>query len=356
MAAQPTTDDLASAVAGSSASGGSGGGSSILPVPYSLKVNPGSTSIDLTFDYDAAIFKGFSVRCGVADPPHDDVLDPIYLNAEGTHGEAKVTVTGLSSGTLYYLDAAAIGVDSTVGTRSASISTTTTGGGGFVPSDIGGLAVWLDLDSMVVVGSAVTSWTDQSGNGQNGTPHGSATYVSSPPGINVTAGGYFQIDLPTTPITAPADLTLFVVATVAAAGTDRYLAVLWTGSGDFTAAPNGYDLILIDAGKIYTYCSGLINVGGALTNSTTYGIGCVMDFVGSSQQLLANGATITNTGTPPSLSTMSHLYIGGGPFGGPWNGDLQMVLAYKAILTPTEIAQVKTYISTKYAAYSVITW
>lgn len=360
MATQPTTDDLSAAVAGSTSGGGSGG-SSILPIPYNLIATPGSTTIALTFNYDAALFKGFSVRAGVADPPHDDVLDAVYLNGDGVHGEAKVTITGLTPGTLYYMDAATIGVDSTTGTRSPSISATTTGGG-FLPSDLPGLILWLDTDSVSTTGPAVTSWPDQSGQGHDGNPVGTPTYASSPPGINVSlVNSYFTVGLVGDAITAPAAATFFFVGTTpsALAASNRVLT-LYAGSGADFNPPNGYVVMHVNStggGQAATYCGGDINTISGISTSTTYAMCCVMDFAGPLQRLYANGTTATNVLTPPSLSTLDTLVVCGTTLSAnPFAGSAVAVYAYSRGLDPGEIAQMKTYLAGKWAAYSPVMW
>jgi hypothetical protein len=89
---------------------------------------------------------------------------------------------------------------------------TLTGGGGFLPTSISGIQLWLDATdpnnggALPANNSIVTTWFDKSGLGNNLTGISNPTFITSPSRMSNFSGAYFSGTAPTSYL-----MTLFIV-------------------------------------------------------------------------------------------------------------------------------------------------
>jgi hypothetical protein len=207
-------------------------------------------------------------------------------------------------------------------------------------------------------GGAVTAWADQSGNGRDGTPHGSPTLtagaINGLPAVTFASPAYFTC--PSPGAVAGAEITLFVVARFASLTAGSYPRLADWGDGT-DSAQLLYDA---DAGKVTTKDSAWQpDAGGVATQwySPTAGawdlIAVQWDATG------AGAATLSRNGTAQSGSANSNTNVGSqdnllylGVRSGLNSvtylaGDVAEVLCYGP-LTPSQITSVTNALRGKY--------
>lgn len=216
---------------------------------------------------------------------------------------------------------------------------------GFAPTDLSGLAIWLDAPTLGLSnGAPVASWTDLSGNARTptqGTAGARPTYTTGV--INglavVSFDGAddaltFASSIPTT-----SGFTAFVIVrpTVVA---NEYAFFNGNGNGyaiGTSGAGTNRELLLRGLADVVggPYATGVPAIWSAAGNSTS--------------ELYINGGVDAVSGTGPAAAS-GGLVIGAWETGAAshWFGDIGEVIAYDRVLTPAERAAVTRYLSDRW--------
>jgi len=234
----------------------------------------------------------------------------------------------------------------------------------FSPSDLSGLSMWLKADAGVtLLGSNVTAWADQSGNGRNATPVDiSPTYNSSDlngkPTISLSsvAGGTNKsLQISGNPMGA-SGATAFVVNYVdpEVFGDNANGALL----GNFGSAADGshwpfglansvYDSFATDSRKDdLGLPSGITswNICSVYSQNNDWKIFCNgTEFYSDSSNVYSN-----------AIANDTSLYIGMQNNAGSdqiFKGKVSEIVFYNRVLTTQQRQQVEAYLNTKYAIY-----
>jgi hypothetical protein len=220
---------------------------------------------------------------------------------------------------------------------------------------ISGLVLWLRADC--VSGSAadpadnstVTTWSDQSGSGNNATASGTPTFqsdsanlINSQPVISFNGSSTFSsIDIRAA--TRP-NLTIFTVHKARGTGNregiwgvdnggwDRFFLVRWNGDNGIVSAGGAVDV----AG------TGVI---GSPTLTTTL----LRHGVSNESKVYVNGALTTSLtdGSDPN-NAYTNLLIGSGGSGLNFTGDIAEVIIFNQALTVSNMQTVNGYLKPKY--------
>jgi len=222
----------------------------------------------------------------------------------------------------------------------------------FSPASLSGLSLWLKADAGVTLsGSNVTSWADQSGNGNNATPLeglDSPTYQAN--SINSKPSIYFDfsfLQIPTNSIGNSGNISIFIALDYTGGEVilNKGDGASYAGSEWEISTANGFGYVDISAEQwkysTYTQGTGLQLLGGIATAGVF--------------QVAING---TNVGTPPDAPSQlnpisQNIGIGGCGQGTLVNANMNVaeIIIYNRAVTSTERQQVESYLNTKYAIY-----
>jgi hypothetical protein len=212
------------------------------------------------------------------------------------------------------------------------------GGGGFSPTDITGLKLWLKADSLVLSdGDPVGTWADSSGNGNDATASGGdkPTYktaiVNGLPIVRFDAAFPNRMFFPTVTVS---QFTIFVVYSVATFNTANYL-VGGSGVGVFAGGGGGlgygeYDGTFLRYATTQPTAIGL----GTFSNQHIYHDSIEATYA-SAQDL--TGFALTSVGIRADLTgAAAH------------TGDIAEILVYDSALGSTDRGNVEAYLAAKY--------
>jgi hypothetical protein len=229
-----------------------------------------------------------------------------------------------------------------------------------LPTDFPGLAFWLRADDVILNGSGVLTWPDQTANGNDF----QETVAPNQPPWNASDGGFPTAQPSVGPFItgSSSDLTyvgsnsytppytLFIVSCVLAAQSNRFL---WGSvrSGNLLSTSTGQHQFNCDQGGGTMLLS---IVGSALGAAVTI---CVQDVPGGTNKLYVNSATPADSataiaGTPPNL-----LYVGERSIGTleasdvnfyNYGGRIAEVFAYNKLMLAGELALLGGYIQDRY--------
>lgn len=214
-------------------------------------------------------------------------------------------------------------------------------GGGFVPSDLSGLVLWLPGSAASKVldgtGTLVQEWLDQSGNGNNVSAAGSAR-----PGWNgslVVFNGTNVMTNPTATVApADSDMTMFVVCEALGVGAWGIIAFATGGtqlSFQCATPPNG-KYILSDGVTYNVQQSAVRPTGVGLVLQWTYHNGAVPGF-------LMNHVVETGSNSAGAWGGAG-IKLGTDNASQAWVGYVGEVITYDRILSASEIAEVNAYL------------
>jgi hypothetical protein len=227
----------------------------------------------------------------------------------------------------------------------------------FVPTLISGSQIWLDgadpagNATLPSIGGNVSTWTDKSGNGLNGTATGTIPVFASGGGITFSAGAYN-----TSYSSSLTNECLFVVFSYTR--TSGTLSLVGQ-TGD------GARLLSLGAGASTAQLqSSVYNVAlGALSPNTTVPINTIglgeLFTTNSSMDIFYNG---TSVGTPTAVTITSGRtsIIGGASTGGSINtsqyfgGIIYEVIGFTGQLTPSQRKRVEGYLAQKWGLHSFL--
>jgi len=213
----------------------------------------------------------------------------------------------------------------------------------FFPTYIPGIQLWLDGADPLATGTppangtAITTWSDKSGNGRNGTGTGSPAYVSASSNISFNGSQYF-----TTAYTsfAPAE-TIFVVYNITN-NTSQAALVDTNSSGGRSFqhfAGNGPSLA---SSGIAWRATGTLPI----TSGVTYIAGVSYSTAGIS--IFVNGLLSVTNATNPSF-TAGTTTIGYGNFNSFYlTGSISEIIIYNAVLSTSQRQIVEGYLAWKW--------
>lgn len=211
-----------------------------------------------------------------------------------------------------------------------------------------GLTTWLRADlGLTLVGSAVSSWADQSGSGRNWTdgsvagrrPAYSATSFNGKPGI--TFDGATDYLVPSLAFTFGAASTIILVGTPATSAT----AYIMAGSG------GNFGMISNFAGWL-EFFNGADRKDFAVPTAATKFTATVVQTDGSNLQWRRNGTQVGSVA--PTVALAGRGWDGLGALGAGsnfCNSTIAEIIVCNRALTATEIGQAETYIRSRYGHY-----
>lgn len=212
------------------------------------------------------------------------------------------------------------------------------GGGGFDPTSISGLKLWLKADSFSGAdGDPVGTWTDSSGSGNSATSSGSnrPTYktniLNGLPVIRFTsASSHYMV----TPSISWTHQTIFIV-------------IKGTGTGYPSAFTSGSENGIIynfTANKLEIYNGPRIDIG----DFSSFAYATIKREASTATTVRRNG-TQTGTNATVNIPGSGAVRIGSHFAGDFFPGDIAEYLIYDAALGTTDIEDVEAYLADKYA-------
>lgn len=261
------------------------------------------------------------------------------------------TVTGLTGGSVYGFQVAAVNAIGTSAFTSEATATPTAAG---LPVT-SGLVVRLDSGTLVLSdGAAVSTWADSSGNGYDVTqatggnrPVYKVAIVNGKPvvrfdGVNDYLTRAYNAAYNTT------DWSFFAV-TVPRGGAGNYRGI----ASSFSASPHsGWTMYLSNANA---YQAAVDNGTTSIftgTGSTPVGTACVLATVrgSASTAVFLNGSAAGSNSGGFVAATTAPLVIGANALtlDFPMNGDIAEILLYSRAVNSAERASVTSYLGTKY--------
>jgi hypothetical protein len=214
----------------------------------------------------------------------------------------------------------------------------------FAPPQFSGLALWLDgadSSTITIVSSAVTTWSDKSGNGRNATA-GLGNTVDGNGGLNFNGlGTYYN----TTYTAVPGAESVFIVATSAGTQDVNYVILGATNA-------NGRQLSLPKSGSVIGIRwekTGTPVVGYAQTNGIQSNVRFLTSavFTGTAGTTGLNGGT-QSTSASFSFSGTTTTRIGTGFNGSLFNGVINEIVIYSVALTESQRRRVEGYLAWKW--------
>ena len=215
----------------------------------------------------------------------------------------------------------------------------------FSPTNLTGLSLWLKADAGITLsGSDITSWADQSGNGNNatafGTPTLSAVYANT--FVNFADGYFTGNELITSPY-----VTIMCVARFSATRDIEMMFEQISEDGDNLAFYRGFD-----AGTSgFRIFNGSDLSSSSLTNDNqTYLFGTTVN--NDTGTLYLNGSQDANDYCGDRVPAGTY-YLGRFEGGSVTTVEMEMaeIVIYDRVLTNPERIQVEEYLNTKYLIY-----
>jgi len=234
----------------------------------------------------------------------------------------------------------------------------------FSPASLSGLSLWLKSDSGVTLsGSNVTSWTDQSGNGNNAVtntgeePTFVSSFLNGNPAIEFDGHGQIM-EIADANSLDFLNMSSFIVLKYIGEGTGNNIVYIKNADAGSPADQAMYGLVATNFGKV----SFSQNVGGWNDHQTQIDIQdsitkiLSMTYDGINQRVYSNGdySDVFNINGNIKTST-GVLQIGG--YNKSFNdaeyfyGQIAEIIMYNRAVTNTERQQVESYLNTKYAIY-----
>jgi hypothetical protein len=239
----------------------------------------------------------------------------------------------------------------------------------FQPSDISGLALWLDgadRTSMTFSGSTISQWNDKSANGYNATvasaaPGGTSTYTATATFSTNPLGVYFPDKYTAYKTSYPANPqseTAFIVARTPSPSETNNMVV--GGPQGARSMCYGYNP-LTSCAYLNNELVWLCNTGaGTYTSNTTALVtGLISPNGGGSSPTIAINGGAMSAPTPTTFSNV-HTVIGADTsLQGNGNiyyyiGYIMEIIFYNSVLTTSQIKQVESYLAQKWNISSTL--
>lgn len=230
----------------------------------------------------------------------------------------------------------------------------------FTPTSISGLKLWLRGDLGVTGTTNVTSWADQSGNGNDVTqasvpaqPALNASSINSHPAITFASAK--ALSRSSFAVTAGSARTVFAVCKSAGGVGGELLTQGVLGSGEvwfslLTDIGGSKDSVCRDNGD-FAYFTPSVTLTGVpfIFEQTRPAAGASTD--GITQKLNGTPKTVVFNGGPHTLGTELTANTVVGNYSGldaGFDGDIAEVLAWDRVLTPEELVTVRYYLCVRY--------
>jgi hypothetical protein len=226
-------------------------------------------------------------------------------------------------------------------------------GAGFRPSNLPGCVLWLRADLGITVATGVSTWADQSGNGNNFTqgtganqPGLAATGNARGTGPALTFNGTTQFLANGSAILGPSNFSLFMVMKTTAPAGANFAA----GFGSTTSGGGWTPNVAGSTREVTALTIGNIADGTGTSNweewsvlrdSTTW----TMSVNGASQSLTGN---TTNVAAQQAGSSVGASGSSGINF---WTGSIDEVIGYSRKLSAAEQSQIEAYIRARTAIW-----
>ena len=224
----------------------------------------------------------------------------------------------------------------------------------FLPSSLGGLALWLKADAGVTLfGGNVTAWADQSGNGKNATAIQAPLYatnsINGKPALVFANNAY----LTTSNIFNGANpRTMFAVYYI---DSENYSNTVIAQSNEDSTDMGTYFMLQsrIDQDSS-PYLAGYVDdLSGPPYVNQELLLG-MADYDGTTARLFKNG-TLVDSGAKTYETHNGELYIGACNINGSvvefFAGKIAELVVYNRVLTTSERQQVEAYLNSKYQIY-----
>ena len=238
----------------------------------------------------------------------------------------------------------------------------------FLPSSLGGLALWLKADAGVTLaGSNVTAWEDQSGNGENATTENggadSPVFVSSAQNSKpaIQFNNFDRLGASFMRIASPAfnlknSTAFFVAKQINQLAFARLFAFL-PASGEDYNSNDGLAVVYNNTTDPRQFQIES-NSGGAFENASNYEAFGVVSYTITSGGLITPffnsiaGATHTNADMA-STNGADALIAQGSQLvdASSLDGQIAEIVIYSRVLTTPERQQVEAYLNSKYQIY-----
>ena len=233
----------------------------------------------------------------------------------------------------------------------------------FQPSDISGLALWLDgadRTSMTFSGSTISQWNDKSANGYNATvasaaPGGTSTYTATATFSTNPLGVYFPDKYTAYNTSYPANPqseTAFIVARTPSPS--EYNNMVVGGPQGARSMCYGYNPLTSCAylnNQVVWLCS--TGAGTYTSDTTALVTGLISPNGGGSSPTIAINGGAMSAATPTTFSNV-HTVIGADTSSqGNGNifhyiGYIMEIIFYNSVLTTSQIKQVESYLAQKW--------
>lgn len=224
----------------------------------------------------------------------------------------------------------------------------------FLPSSLGGLALWLKADAGVTLdGSNVIAWADQSGNGKNATAIEAPTYatnsINGKPALVFAQNAYLTTSNIFNGSNARTIIAAYYIDSV------QYSNTVCGQSNEFGQDSGTYFLLQsrIDLNSS-PYLAGYSDdvSGPAYINQEL--LLAIADYDGTTARLFKNGTQV-NSQSKVYDTYNGEFHIGAfnenGTIYERFGGKIAEVIVYNRVLTTTERQQVETYLNAKYLIY-----
>jgi hypothetical protein len=229
----------------------------------------------------------------------------------------------------------------------------------FSPRQIPGLVVWLDgadpAGNGVIPanGSTISTWTDKSGNGNNGTAVNTPTYSVSSRGVATSSGAYFSLPNGAFPFNDSSYTYFFVFTTTTTGSVNSLFGGGVPGTTRSTVAvrlgTNGANNVI----QTYWWSNGINDLLVSNTYSAnTISIAETWYATGSTRTITLNfaGSSTDSPAVPGArLQANTNNYLGlAYPGDGALTGFHYEFLVYNTSLSTTQRQQIESYLSQKW--------
>ncbi|MCX6024016.1 MAG: hypothetical protein NTZ05_20250 [Chloroflexi bacterium] len=217
-----------------------------------------------------------------------------------------------------------------------------------MPTKIANLLVWLPADQLTGLsdGNSISTFTDQSGNGNNFTASGTVTYkvniINGKPVARFGSGTFTKAH---SAALMPAAFTIFVVLKMATSTSGGNILDKDGASGGFAAridvaSPNVMRGFVVSAGSVFTTALGSTGVGSGNR---------LIEYSYDGTVRLHKDGTQDGSATGSMGNSTTTLTIGQG-----LSADMAEFIFYGAALTAYDKMRVRRYVYRKYAIAGVL--
>lgn len=225
----------------------------------------------------------------------------------------------------------------------------------YEPDDIAGLHLWLKADSLSLNdGDAIATWTDSSGNGNDGTqatgsrqPTFKKSIVNGMPVVRCDGGDSLVIAN-----TASHDLATYSIFVVAKRTSGTGL-IMGKSTTSFTDARRRKFNVSFSSNTNFRFGSGAdgVQIDETITSSLDFNMVGVIARADNDHDMIDNGVTTNSTTTLGDSSfntTTLNVCSGFGQAAENFNGDIAEIVMFRLPISAVESLGVQNYLAVKY--------